>query len=440
MPKTPAIDRGSIAPAIEVLAQQMLTELGAEDISIEEFRGALTCPPIKAALEVVTLLGVSFFAEYTHPDKKIQTFIRSNFERMDGSFKTAIAQAFTSLMLGYSAHEISYRPEGKDWMLQGMTWLPPERWRFRGSLGKIDDIHYYGQLGDLYLPYERILHIANNPALAWGSPYGFAELKSAMPAVRAWKIIVAQLVVAAGRQANGLLVGKVDPNGQTEPVLDELGQPVTDENGAQVFADPADDMAKDLASIDSRSYVVTSTANTIENLDIEPSIDFYLGVLKYLHKIMYLSLLFPETMLELVGGGSGDSNLHSGQFALLSQWVEQLADQIKEQALEKVVRPLIVWNFGEQDSWGAFPVPEQAEGQRIELFNALVTALTQQVFSADDLDVINKLRELAGLPEADKIMPPPAQAADTTAPDAGQFSIPADYWKMFEGNGVTLAH
>ena len=358
-----------------------------------------------------------------------------------GLDEEAIAQSFISAWLGYSCHEKSHRQEGSDWMLQSLTFLNPQRWVFRGTIGSIVDLHYFGNFGDLYIPYEKVLHCINAPHFTLdNSPYGFSELKSAIAPYRAWKIIVAQMTVSAGRQANGLLVGYVDPDGSTQEVLDEKGVPVVGNDGAPLMADPAEDMGRELAGIDGRSYIITSTKNKIENLKIEPSIDFYLGVLKYLHKLMYLSLLFPETMLELVGGGSGDSNLHAGQASLLGQWVDQLADQIKEQILERVVRELIVWKFGEQDNWGSFPVPEQAEGQRVELFNALVSALTQQVFSVDDLDVINKLRTLAGLPELDKIIAPPAvESTDPSATDtgAGQFSIPVgvDYWKIFERNG-----
>ncbi len=442
--KTPA-NKGPIAPAVEVFISNFLLEVGPTDLKIDECLACLTCPPIKAALETIVLMGVSFFGEYTHENEKIQDFVRSNFERMDGSFNVAIAQTFISAWLGYSCHEISHRSEGKDWMLQSLLFLNPQKWNFRGTIEKIQDLHFYGGIGDIYIPYEKVLHIINGAQFTLdNTPYGFSELKSAIPAYRAWKILVAQLMVAAGRQANGLVVGYVDPDGATQELIDEKGQVVLGEDNQPVMVDPAEDMGKELAGIDGRSYLITSSKNRIENLKIEPNIDFYLGCLKYLHKLMYLSLLFPETMLELVGGGSGDSNLHAGQAALLSQWVEQLANQIKEQILERVVRQLIVWKFGEQDDWGAFPVPEQAEEQRIELFNALLSAFTQQVFSADDLDALNKMRSLAGLPELDKIVAlPPTEAEtdpfadteDVPPENTGEFSISTDYWKLFQGNG-----
>jgi hypothetical protein len=443
MPRKPPENRGLIAPSIEVFVSNFLLEVGPKDLNIDEAMAALTtCPPLEAAFTTIVLMGVGKFGDYTHPKPKIQGYIRSNFERMDGSFKTAIAQCFLSAWLGYTCHEISHRQEGKDWMLQSLTFINPARWVFKGRTGGIESIHYFGNVGDLYIPYDKVLHVIHQQYLALdNSPYGVRK-KSAIAPYRAWKILVAQLTIAAGRQANGLLVGYVDPAGATQPLLDEKGGQVLGTDNEPLMVDPAEDMGRELAAIDGKTYIVTSSTNRIENLKIEPDINFYLGVLKYLHKLMYLSLLFPETMLELVGGGSGDSNLHEGQYALLSEWVEQLADQIKEAFLERVVRQLIVWKFGEQDDWGSFPVPEGEEKQRIELFNAISSALTNQIFTADDLDAINRLRQLAKLPELKEIVQPtppevPEDLPTDEAPEPATFSIPmgVDYWKMFDRNG-----
>jgi hypothetical protein len=458
MPRKDPANRGPIAPAVEAFVSNFLLEVGPTELNIDELLSCFTCPPIKAALETIVLMGVSYFGEYTHPKEKIQKYIRSNFERMDGAYKVAIAQSFISMWLGYSCHEISHKAEGKDWMLQSLLFLNPKRWAFRGTIAKIQDLHYYGAVGDLCIPYDKVLHIVGSPHLTLdNSPYGFAQLKSAIAPYRAWKILVAQMMAAGSRQANGLLVGYVDPSGATEALLDENGQPIIGPDNQPIMVNPAEDMGKELAGIDGRSYIVTSTANKIESLKIEPDIDFYLGALKYCHKLMYLSLMFPETMLELVGGGSGDSNLHEGQASLLGQWVEQQADQIKEQMLERVVRQLITWKFGEQDDWGSFPVPEQAEEQRVELLNAIVSAMVQQVFSADDLDIINKARMLIGVPELNEIIAPvvpeggdpfaevPALEGDAPVDDPfaeadaqAQLAVGDDYWKLFEKNGHAL--
>jgi hypothetical protein len=184
--------------------------------------------------------------------------------------------------------------------------------------------------------------------------------------------------------------------------------------------------------IQNRTVVVTSIKNKLEAIASNVDINFWKEALVICHKLIYLSFLFPETGLEALG--SGDSNLNKGQMALFYRLIEHVADQIKEEILEKMIRPLIEWNFGEQEEYGAFPVLPGKEEQRIELMTALTSAFTSQIFTADDLDALNKLRELAGLPLWDKLPEPPEEEDAAPIPEEEDAApIPEEEEPLEEG-------
>ncbi|NJM56234.1 MAG: hypothetical protein HC857_00530 [Synechococcales cyanobacterium RU_4_20] len=390
---------GRLTPEIERLYQAFFTEISSNDpILVSEYLDALSCcPPLKASYRVMVLMCLSSLGEYTHPDVKIQDWVRLNFEQMRGSFAVCVGQLLSAIAVGYSVAEISWRTQGKDWMLASLTILPPERYRFRGRLGSLESILYRASIGkDIEIPLEKIVHIVTNEELAFNDPCGISDLRPAIAAFKAWRLIVKELVVAAKRNATGLLVGEYDPMVGGIPALDEQGNPRT-KDGEPILLDPATELGNTLAIADSSHYVVVPTGTNVQQIAIQSGVPDILEALRYLHKLLFLSLLFPETALEVVGTGTGDSNLNKGQMGLLRSSLDSLMDQIKEKLLEQVVRPVVFWKFGEQDNWGAFTAPEPTPENKLELFNAIVSAFTQGFFAFDDLEAQNLARDLLGL-------------------------------------------
>jgi hypothetical protein len=445
----PPIVPSILTPAIEALVHELVTELAPRKITDVEISELLRCPIVKAPITCLTLIGLSFFGEYTHPDEKIQAFIRKNFEQMKGSLNTAIAQLFSATYIGHSVAEWGIVPSKKQWNLDKIQILKPGRYSFLGTKGNIDAVRYYS-VKNIDIPYEQCLHVINNPHLAFDDPGGVSDLESAIAAVKAWKLMLSEMVIAGSRQATPLTAAYYDPDSPSIPLFNENGNPRLNLDGEQATQSPQAQMVEQMTNLENQTVAVTSIKNKIEAIATNADINFFTEGLRILHKLILMSFLFPETGFEVVGGGTGDSNLNKGHMALLRLNVEQLANQIKEVLLERLVRPLIEWNFGGQEeaiaSWGEFPVPHQEEEQRVALFNALVSAVSQQVFSVDDLAVINKLYELAGLPQVEALSLPTVPAdqsgSTTTVPttDLQSFGIglssgDLEYWRQFEPNG-----
>lgn len=422
---------GTLAPAIEAFVNRIVaTELAPKTLSEPEIQDLLRCPVVKAPLTVITLMGLSFFGDYTHEDEKIQTFIRENISGMRGSFRIAISQMFSAIWAGCAVAEWGIRQEGKQWVLDRILVLPPKYYSFVGTLGGIDLIRYRGT-EEIDIAYSQVLHIVNCPHFSFNDPAGCSDLDSAIAAVKAWKILMAEMVVAGQRQATPLTAAFYDDELPETPVFEEDGTPKVDLNGDQVTQSPQAQMAEQVEALENRTVLVTSTKNRVEAISTNAEVSFFTEALRICHKLIFLSFLFPETGLEAIGT-SGDSNLNKGHMALLRRNVEQIADQLKEGLLETVIRPLIEWNFGPQKSYGQIPTPTEKDDQRIELFNALSSAVSQQIFAVDDLAVINKLYELAGLPQVEEIKP--------SEPNSANFGVGItdkdfSYWKVFETNG-----
>lgn len=427
MPNTKPIDsrgrpkyQGTLTPKIEAFVEEILLEMAPKQaLGREQFREMLKCPVVKAPITVITLIGLSYFGDYTHPKEKIQEFIRKNFEQMRGSLNHIVAQLFSATWAGCAVAEWGIRMDGKKWMLDRILVLEPKTYAFRGRLGEIEQVRYYGSK-DIDIDYAQVLHVVNNPHFAFNDPSGWSDLESADAAVKAWKIILSELVIAGQRQATPLTAGYYDEEQPDTPLFDSEGNPRLNKEGEQVTISPQEQMAEQLEDLENRSVVVTSAKNKIEAIATQADISFFTEALRILHKLILMSFLFPETGLEALG--SGDSNLNKGHMALLRKNIEELADQIKEVLIESLIRPLIEWNFGPQDSYGEFPGAPEKEEDRIALFNALSSAVYQQIFSVEDLNVINKLYELAGLPKVDKLpepetAPPPAPVEEAPPPE-----------------------
>jgi hypothetical protein len=426
---------GTLTPAIEALVFEFVTELGSsKDYSPEEYLSYLDCPVVKAPIAVITLLGLSYFGDYVHPDEKIQAFIRSNFEGMKGSIRTTVAQLMSAIYMGNAVAEWGVIPKGKQWVLDRIKVLTPGRWHFRGSKGEIEAIRYTSQQ-IIDVPYAQVLHIVNNPHLAFDDPRGVSDMDAAIPGIKAWRILMAETIVAGQRKATPLTAGFYDPDSPNTLLYEADGTPrINPATGDQLTQSPGEEMSEQLSNLENKSVLVTSLRNRIDAIANNADVNFFTEALRVCHKIIFLSFLFPETGLEVVGsGGSGDSNLNKGHMALLRLNIQQIVGQIKEEMLEKMVRPLIVWNFGEQDRWGDFiPQPGQEE-MRVEIGNLLISALANQIFSIDELKYINKLEELMGISISTDL---PKPEAGQTGSGFGLNDLNAQYWRMFETNGA----
>lgn len=402
---------GRLADAVSKLAGEMLQEVSGNDdrITIEECLEMLTTNPIaSAAVEAKTLLGIGLWGEYQHEDKNLQAFIRSNFENMKGAMSLSIAEILSVAPIGWAASEISYYLEKQapaQQRLESITILDPRLYSFRGKRSQIEDLLYKSPSGkETAIPYEnKVLHVVNKRHLAFGSPTGVPDCGIAVAAYKAWKIIVNEALLAGQRQATPIIVGKAPPDARVQ-LLDPSGRPLVGDDGQPVTVPATERLATALEGINTNGGIIAvDTLHEINALNAQTSGQFFMELLRYFERLILLSFMVPETLFQVGEGGLGNAGIAGSHLSVMISQLRQVVEQIKDQLLEKLVRPLIEWNFGEQDSYGMFAEPETKEENKLALFTAITDAIAKGTFSLADIEVVNRQRELAGLPKVEKI-------------------------------------
>jgi hypothetical protein len=402
---------GRLADAVSKLAGEMLQEVSGDDerITIEECLEMLTTNPIaSAAVEAKVLLGLSLWGAYQHEDEKLQTFIQGNFASMQGTMALSLAETLSVTPIGWAASEISYRLEKEapaGLRLESLTILDPRLYSFRGKRSQIDDLLYKSPSGkEVAIPYgSKVLHVVNKRHLAFGSPTGVPDCRVAVAAYKAWKIIVNEALLAGQRQATPIIVGKAPPDARVQ-LLDPSGRPLLDGNNQPVTVPATERLATALEGLNTNGGIISvDTLHEIQALNHQTSGQFFMELLGYFERLILLAFMVPETLFQVGQGGLGNAGIAGSHLGVMMGQIRQIIEQVKDQMIEKVVRPLIEWNFGEQESYGKFAEAETEEENKLALFAAITDAIAKGTFSLADLEVVNRQRELAGLPKVDKI-------------------------------------
>ncbi len=401
--------KGTLSKEVERLTNSLVNELSNLDtVGIDEYLlMATTDPIVGAGIEVPMLMGALKLGEFTHEDQNIQDWTRANFVNMQGSLQLSFAEMWQAKPFGHSWSEISCEPKNGSWMLQSIMAVDPRYFRYAGAIGKIDQIRYRTvPQGLVNIPYTKGIHIVNGRHLNLGrDPYGSAECKKAYPYWKAKKLILAAMVIAAQRQATPLLVGKTDLESSFE-LVDSFGNILIGENGLPIRGRSGDRMKSALEQIENQSVIVIDK-NIDDIIAIAQQTDgaFFLNVLRFLNSQILMAFLMPETVITTGSqGASGDSNLNAGHGHILDLVVSSFTQQIKERLIEDVCRFLIFNEFGEQESYGQFKEPEADKTDSVALLGAISGAAMSGVLGGNDIEVINRSRDLAGIPPIDQIL------------------------------------
>lgn len=402
--------KGTLSKEVERLTNSLINELSdLDDIGIDEYLlMASTDPIVAAGIEVPMLMGTKKLGYFHHPDPDIQAWMLANFTNMQGSLPLSFSEIWgIAKICGNSWSEISVEPKNGQWWLESILAVDPRYFRYAGSIGKITDIRYRTvPEGLIDIPYDKGIHIVNGRHINLGrDPYGLSECKKAYPYWRAKKLILASMVICAQRQAVPLLVGRTDLESSFE-LVDSAGNTLVDENGLPIRMRSGDRMKAALEQIENQSVlVIDKNIDEIEAIAQQSDGNFFLNVLRFLNSQILMSFLMPETVITTGSqGASGDSNLNAGHGAILDLVVSSFTQQIKERLIEDVCRFLIFNNFGEQETYGEFKEPETDKADSVALLGAISNAAFSGVLGGVDLEVINRSRDLAGIPPIDEIL------------------------------------
>lgn len=356
-------------------------------------------PVASAANDLRILLGVTMLGKYQNPNPVIQDFVRKSINAMQGSWLNVVSQILTFIPFGKSFSEVSYAIRKKQATLNIIRTIDPRYYWFEGFDGQISRIHYL-RFTDIYIPYENGIHLVNQPYLALGGdPHGVAICRRAYPYWQLTKVINACMAIASERQATKLLVGKTDTaNNSVTMINPETGQPYVDPNtGEPRLFNQGYVMSRNLEDVKNNSYAVIDLADEIEAISHETDGSFFTNILGYLESMMMLCWLVPRTVTGTGTVASGDSNLNEGHQNILKLVTQSQMEIVGEALIEQAIRPMLEFNYGELEDYGTFPLITEDNTNTIALLNIINNCVRTGTFNKTDLDVINKMRELAGI-------------------------------------------
>jgi Protein of unknown function (DUF935). len=419
---------GKIAAAVEDLAGKLVEQIGVpERIDLDALFAMLSQHPVASAAHTLSVLQlIERIGDWHHPDTDIQAFIDHNWSQMDGSLVGAFVQMSVAKSCGYAVVERSLRPRkgSEPWLLESLILVPPKNFQFEGQYGKITGILYKPSEGDeVSIPMDRLLHIVNRPEVALlgpASPYGVGDCGLASTAWEAWRIMMSQWTLAGQRQATPLIHG-TEEDTITEQ-RDSRGAVILGPDGNPLMLSGPDRLRGELQKINQNGGVITTSLNgRVQAIQNQTDGRFFEAFLHYLDKLIAKAFLVPYTALEEGQASFGNAGLAQVQQQIMAQTLQGLADQMQDQILEQVIRPLIFWQFGPQETYGSWvraKDKETAEERtaRIAELDSLSRAFATGVYSTADLDAVNRHRELARIPTLDSIQ-------------AAVFSLNRRYWR-----------
>jgi hypothetical protein len=406
-PSIPVPHEGQRTRTINRLTQNFLQELFNNDRDLPKYiEAAKTDSYIRSCQELKCLRLANKIGKYTHSDASIQAWVRSNFDNINGRLHHIVGRLGSAMAYGFSNAEIIFSakiPGHKgQWRLKGLNVLDQTRTTFEGLDGEVKYLVYRdGKNVKTRVPYESCLHLVNgyssniyNSDFVFGDP----EAKTAYKYYLAKQAILAEMMIAAKNNATGILLGKVDSNEWVE-MTDAQGKPIVGNDGQSKTEPAAMNLLRQLIATENNSVIVTDNKNNVTPLIMPTSEGFWNMSIEILNKHIQRAYGIPSLMFEEGSSSMGMNSLGKQHSTVLDAQIESLVQQLQDQLIEKIVRPLLVYNFGIKDDFGEFQSDRTLDPEVANIrIQSLISAMSAQVIPTTNLNVINSLLSLLDVP------------------------------------------
>lgn len=398
---------GQQTNTITRLTNEFLAEMSNPETRLPDFiLMARKDPVVRSCIEIKCLRASLMLGRYVHHDPKIQRFIQDNLDNIQGCLSHTIGRLASAMPLGYSCAEIVFTKERKFdglWRLKHLNIMDQTRTSFEGKSGNVTNALYVNGDGKkIKVPYFKVLHVVNGYSAnisGFDSVYGDPESAPAYPYYKAKQAILAEMMISAKQNASGLWLGKADSN-KTVQVADSQGRPTYNTDGTPKIEPAMLSLLRQMLNIENNSVIVTDLENQIQPLHVDAKEGFWSMALNLLDGAIMRSYCVPKMVFEEGSGSFGMNGIGKQHQLLMDAQITSIVKQIRDQILEKVVKPLLIWNFGVTKDFGSFALdPVEDPDAKNMLINNIMMATGSQLLQASDIIVQNKVRQLIGLPE-----------------------------------------
>ncbi len=407
-----------LAPWLDELDTNFVRELPetGETYTLEDLIKMIKiCVVNRAAINLKIGRAIAALGLYFHSDptlyptatgqKTIQEWMRGNFDSMKGSL-TAVARKMLkqAYSLGTSVGEIRWYKRktqlGSEWRLKSIPVLNPLRYSFAGVRGRVDRIIYRPIFDSpKAIPYAKLLHIYSPSIEEPEDPRGEPAAAAALPFYKSRQIMYKQWSQAGQRQSTGFTIIKA-PSEKTVVILGANGKPLTNDDGT-VKTQPALYAAVQSAkNIENGTVFGTDKENDVINVPGGGGEGFFNLSLTHYEKMIFYAYGVPSTIFNDTASGIGNSGINAGHRLILDTQIEDIVNDLRDELLEKIVRPLLMANFGPrfEDNLGEFKSDKFLDPSLAATrVSNLTMAMSSGTIDANDLEATNRLREDLGL-------------------------------------------
>lgn len=359
-------------------------------------------PHAKACVDVKCLRAANTFGVYQHSKPEITDFMQDMFGNMRDTLKKAVSELAIAPALGFSVAEIRFKMDKQGYLrLESIYPLSLDRVRFKGAKGYIEYILYNDKhKPNLHIPYKKVIHVTNSASTTFNDPFGNAEASIAYPFWKAKIAVFADMIVSIKNLATGILFAQVDSAATINAtVTDSYGNPILGKDRQPLRKNAAQVMYEKLANVENNAIIVTDKANNVTALTVPDGSPSWNFALNELNKNIYRAFGVPQLIFEEGSGSIGVATLSVKQSTLLDANIEVIVNQIQDQIIEKICKPIIINNFGKQKDYGKFTIDSSSDpGVEMQQLQNIFTAVSMGILSADDPVISNRIRGILGLP------------------------------------------
>ena len=374
--------------------------------TLRDYQRALNDPQLRACIELKRLRSGGILGHYTHPDAKLQAWVRSVLDDMSGTIEDLIARTAIASYYGFFTAEIVFKNRRSglrnEWVLKEFIYHDAVTTGLAGNKYGVSHVIDKSNSPHMWIPVDKCIYVANDIDNS-RSPFGTPSAEAAMPYIKAKQALISQWLIAGKNHSMGLLVGKASSQ-NTVTLFDNNGKPVTDK-GKQVRVSSVNYLRKQFQELEDKNFITTELDNEINWMPLPVDANFFNSAMTYLDKKILLTQNVPALMFEEGSGQLGTATPALQQMMLMDTQIASAVRAVKDQVLEKVIKKMLKLNKGvtPEIGYGDFTLNPNTDPQTASLKTQnLLYAMSMGIVSQNDTGAVNALRDLLELPKLDE--------------------------------------
>ncbi len=423
-------------------------------VSIETFKRMVdTDDTIGSGVDFLTTCLAARLGRYTHPSSEITEYVNKGIEGMKGGWVPTLKQVLSATWAGYAVGEKVWKNTTEGFLPEKLMVFPPSTVMFetdrQGEVTSDGILQYqrnynplllgqgisyfagistfgftqpfkpdmWAKYGDLAFPLRaanyynymairipklKCLHFAFDAQGVFGSPYGRSLLRRIYNQFISKHAFLQMLAVALDRKGTPLTIVYADPNqsiedaSRTDFSLNNKGK-----TGNKIRADVAARQAFQNIHNDTTIILPGKKGQwyDVDFVEQQSNADVFIQAINMCDRGILRGLLVPSLIFGN-GDGTGSYSLGQEHAKSFDKICDSINSGLEAVLVDQLVKEIICYNFPksayEKDGFGSFGKRELGGEERDKELQAVQTAVNMGAVDMNDLNDLNKARELAG--------------------------------------------